>query len=114
MHQSDARVVYRSEIFRFPENRREAVGLTPGAGSLDDLVNDDPPASDRESDEDHDDGLNDRSRPKQEPHHTQSAHTTHRFSEVPLSAAGAAHEGAGFEMTFFNPTRFYTAFASAK
>src|ERR1700694_608271 len=108
MHQSDARIVYRREIFRFPKNGGKAVGLTPGAGGLNDLVDDDPPASDREGDQDHDDGLNDRPCPEQEPHHTQSAHTAHSFSEVPLALAEVAHEGAGFKKTIFNPITFYT------
>jgi len=72
---------------------------TAGAGGLNELVYDDPPASDGESDEDHDDGLNDRSRPEQESHHTHSAHTTtHRLSEVPsIAGESSAREGAGLK-----------------
>src|SRR5271168_4433041 len=46
MHQPDACGIYRGEIFRFPENRGETIGLAARARGLQKLVDDNPPASD--------------------------------------------------------------------
>src|SRR5262249_3250391 len=78
-----AGTVNRGQIFRFPEDGREAIRLAPRPRGLDDLVDDDPPAADREPDENPDHHLDHRPRAEQQPNHAQPASTAHILSPLP-------------------------------
>src|SRR5262249_49376620 len=55
-----ARGMNRSEIFGFPEDRDEALGLASRIRNLAELVKDDPPAYDREEKQQGQDSLHER------------------------------------------------------
>src|ERR1700724_174644 len=76
----------RGEVFRFPENRDEALGLTPCARDLGKLVQNDAPARDGdrhqppEYDQDH------RPRAEEQAHHSEATRTTHLHTSRSIKA----------------------------
>ncbi len=84
MRQTDAGGVNRREVLGFPENLDEALGLPPGPRYLHHLVQADPPASDRESDQN----------PQHRRHHGAGAQHQLQHAQLPRRAHLMEHKTA--------------------
>src|SRR5260370_1225575 len=84
--QPDARGMNRGEVFRFPENRNEALGLTPRTRDLGKLVKNGTPAPDREADQRPEDDLDHRPRAEEQVHHSEATRATHLHTSRSIKA----------------------------
>src|SRR5712692_2824935 len=84
--QPDARGMNRGEVFRFPENRNEALGLTPRTRDLGKLVINGAPAPDREADQRPEYDLDHRPRAEEQVHHSEPTRATHLHTSRSIKA----------------------------